>query len=256
MSIVLLRWKSGAAGDTVLKLLLDSNPNLHSQNKYTTLIGGQSDIDINYVESFEYKQIAEMSLMSSNTKLDQSTLFAQLHQLEQSDPQKQWIFKTHAYFNFLYPVIDIVVEHEQMPFVIKASLNKNSRARNRVPDYHPIISKISDSEVLYKFDCFNFAKDLLETKYGNQQLDLKDIISGWSNLVSALNNVNLHVSSEGESYYTRWLESNQQFMPGSIFLSLLQCKNFDYNYAGLSIEERYCLLALSGDKFKILEKTL
>jgi hypothetical protein len=253
MPITLLRWKSGAAGDTVLRLLLDSDPNLHSQNKYTTLVDAQSVSDISYIKSFKYDQIAEMSLMNGHTKLDQHMLFDQLHQLEQSDPQKQWMIKTHAYFDFLYPVIDIVVDHEQMPFVIKASLTKNSRAKNRVPEYHLMTSKISDPEVLYKFDCFNFAKDLIQTKYCDQQINLKDILGGWSNLVNALHQVNLTVSADCESYYTQWLENNQQFMPSDTFLSLLRCKNFDYDHAGLTIEERYCLLVLSGGKFTILK---
>lgn len=253
MSIVLLRWKSGAAGDTVLKLLLDSNPNLHSQNKYTALVGAQSVSDISHIKSFEYDQIAEMSLMNSHIKLDQPMLFDQLRQLEQSDPQKQWMLKTHAYFNFLYPVIDIVVDHEHMPFVVKASLTKNSRAKNVVPEYHPMTSKISDPEILYKFDCFNFAKDLIQIKYCDQQINLKEILGGWSNLVKALHRVNLNVSADCESYYNQWLKNNQQFIPSDIFLSLLQCKNFDYGHEGLTIEERYCLLALSGGKFKILK---
>jgi hypothetical protein len=241
------------AGDTVLKLLLDSDSNLQSQNKYIALNDGRSQIDYHYCKSFKYDQIAEMSLMHA-FDVDQQTLFDQLAQLESSDVDAQWLLKTHCYFDFLYPVIDITVGHEQMPFVVRAGLHKNSRAKNLLPEYHVLISKISDPEILYKFDCFNYAQDLLRTKkYSDQQISLKNILGGWDNFVAALAQVNLTVLPKCQDYYTQWLEQNQQFMPTATFVELVQRKEFDYNLATLPMEERYCLLALAGQKFKILK---
>jgi hypothetical protein len=252
MSIKLLRWTSGMAGDTVLKLLLDSDTNLQSQNKYIALNDGQSQIDYHYCKSFKYNQIAEMSLMHA-FDVDQVILFDQLQQLESDDVNAQWLLKTHCYFDFLYPVVDITVNAEQMPFVIKAGLHKNSRAKNLLPNYHVLASKISDPEILYKFDCFNYAQDLLQTRnYSSDQLNLKDILSGWEDFVTALVKVNLNISAQCQIYYNQWVEENQKFMPTTAYLELIAHQNFDYNNSKLTIEERYCLLALCKQKFKIL----
>jgi hypothetical protein len=241
------------AGDTVLKLLLDSDSNLQSQNRYIALNDGRSQIDYDYCKSFKYNQIAEMSLMHA-FNVDQHILFDQLQQLEFSDVNAQWLLKTHCYFDFLYPVVDITVDHEQMPFVVKAGLHKNSRAKNLLPEYHVLISKISDPEVLYKFDCFNYAQDLLQPKkYSAQQIGLKDILGGWVNFVTALDKVNLNISADCQNYYNEWLAENQRFIPTTTYVDLVQCNTFDYSNTELSIEERYCLLALSEKKFKILK---
>ena len=252
MSIKLLRWTSGMAGDTVLKLLLDSDANLQSQNRYIALSDGQSQIDYNYCKSFKYNQIAEMSLMHA-FDVDPIVLFEQLEQLESDDVTAQWLLKTHCYFDFLYPVVDITVNAEQMPFVVKAGLHKNSRAKNLLPNYHVLASKISDPAILYKFDCFNYAQDLLQTRnYSADQLNLKHILGGWEDFVTALSKVNLNISAHCQTYYNQWLEENQRFVPSTAYLKLLEQQDFDYNNDKLTIEERYCLLALSKQKFKIL----
>ena len=240
------------AGDTVLKILLDSDLNLQSQNRYLSLDQGRTLIDYDFCKSFKYDQIAEMSLMDTS-KVNQSILFGQLAQLEQNDSSVEWLLKTHCYFDFLYPVIDITVPHQLMPFVVKAGLYKNSRAKNFVPDYHVLASKISDPDLLYKFDCFNYAQHMLQPKnYSNQQISLKSILGGFSSLKYACSQVKLTLSNSCENYYTQWLEQNQQFIPSAGFVELIQAKNFDYNNTDLCIEERYCLLALSKNKFKIL----
>ena len=92
MSIKLLRWTSGMAGDTVLKLLLDSDLNLQSQTKYIALNDGQSQIDYQYCKSFKYDQVAEMSLMHA-FDVDHTILFEQLQQLESDDMHAQWLLK-------------------------------------------------------------------------------------------------------------------------------------------------------------------
>ena len=253
MSIKLLRWTSGMAGDTVLKLLLDSDLNLQSQTKYIALNDGQSQIDYQYCKSFKYDQVAEMSLMHA-FDVDHTILFEQLQQLESDDMHAQWLLKTHCYFDFLYPVVDITVTAEQMPFVIRAGLHKNSRAKNLLPNYHVLASKISDPEILYKFDCFNYAQNLLQTKnYSSNQLGLKDILSGWEDFATALGKVNLRISADCQTYYEQWLGENQRFMPTATYSELVKLQNFDYNNNTLTIEERYCLLALSGQKFKTLK---
>ena len=248
MPIKLLRWQSGMGGDTVLKMLLDSYQNLQSQNCYSSLHNGQTLIDPNYHQNFKYDQISQISWINFSA-INKLQLFDQLRQLDQSDSTAQWMLKTHCYFDFPYPVIDIVVGPELMPFVVKASLQKNPDILN----YHVLMSKIKDPELLYKFNCFNYAQDLLQKKpLSDQQISLQDILSGWDIVVTALRQVDLEILPKCQVYYSEWIEQNKKFMPSMVFTQLIQHKNFDYNCAGLTLEEKYCLLSLAGKKFKVL----
>jgi hypothetical protein len=253
MSIKLLRWRSGSGGDTVLKMLLDSNPTLLSQNKYVGLTQGKTKLDVDYVRSFKYQQIAKMSLRDA-ADVDLETLLFELKCLEQDDPLKKWLLKTHCYHEFSHEVIDIVVEHQILPFVVKASLAKNSRKNNAIPVYHPLISKITDPKILYKFDCYNMALDTVSNKnFSDQKIYFKDIVGGWETFTKSLSNVNLHVNVQCRDYYESWLADNQIFMPGTEYISLINEQNYDYTRSNLSVEEKYCLLALSNKKFCLLK---
>ena len=48
MTVKVLRWMLGSGGDTIIKLVLDSNNNWHSQHKYKGLENGKTAIEINY----------------------------------------------------------------------------------------------------------------------------------------------------------------------------------------------------------------
>jgi hypothetical protein len=251
MPIKLLRWQSGMAGDTVLKLILDSDQNLQSQTRYVGLQHARTLMDFDYCQNFKYQQISQMSLVNWYA-VDRLQLFDQLRQLEQDNVTVQWILKTHCYFNFEYPVIDIVSGPALMPFVVKAGLAKNSRETSQ-PNYHTLISKIKDPEILYKFDCFNYAQDLCKKKkISDYQIDLQNILGGWNSFITALHHVGLEISIKCQVYYTAWLEQNKQFMPSKVFTQLIENQQFDYNHTELTLEEKYCMLSLSGHKFKVL----
>jgi len=251
MSITLLRWKAGAGGDTLLKLLLESDPELLSQNRYLSQQGGKTMFDVDYVDSFRYQSIAKMSRVQP-AEVDQTKLFQELEQLYQENPAQRWLLKTHCYFDFLYPIIDIVIDRIMLPFAIQANLTKNSRQKNLMPDYHPMIPKIKDPDILYKFDCYNSAVDLLQVRYADQQIQLLDLLSGWDQLDLAVSSLGLHLSKDCCGYYLGWLQNNQQFMPSCTFISLVQNANYDYHNTALTTVERYCLLAMAGEKFCLL----
>jgi hypothetical protein len=253
MSIKLLRWRSGSGGDTVLKLILDSNPSIHSQNKYVTIKNGKTLIDSDYVKLFKYQQIANMSLKNA-TDVDLKSLVGELNSLEQDNPSINWLLKTHCYYEFPYKVIDIVVDHTTLPFVINASLSKNSRKNNAIPDYHPMIYKIKDASILYKFDCYNMIADIVNnTIVSDQKIFVKDIIGGWGSFKQSLSNVNLYISPQCQTLYNNWFADNQQFMPSQDYTRLVNEQNYDYTNSSLTVVEKYCLLGLLNKKFMVLE---
>jgi hypothetical protein len=253
MPIQMLRWKCGAGGDTIMKILLESDRTLHSQNQYMGLSGDRTDINFEYVGSFPYKEIANMSLSDPNS-VDLHKLLLELEQLDHDDPEKKWLLKTHFYYPFKYPVIDIVVMPQLIPFVIRACLSKNTRHNGRLTQYHDMEPRIKDPKILYKFDCYNFVQDVAKIKISNEQsIQLSRVLGGWDCFRKELESVNLHVDAKCRDYYEYWLQANKNFFPSAKYISLLSQKNYDYNENNLSIEEKYCLLVLAGKKFKILK---
>jgi hypothetical protein len=252
MSVKILRWMLGSGGDTIINLLLKSNINLHSQNKYCGLNNSRTSFDVEYVKAFRYDQISKMTLVDAQST-DINLLSEQLNQLEQEDTSIDWILKTHCYFEFNKEVIDIVIGENFLPFALTAGLAKNPRSKVNIVDYHPLISKISDSVVLYKFDCYNMAVKSITTKnFSTLQIQLGDLLKDWQQFTSALSAVGLYVSPDCQEYYERWLTDNKKFLPSKTYTTLVRNKNYDYLDSTLSIEEKYCLLALSGEKFRLL----
>lgn len=252
MSVKILRWMLGSGGDTIINLLLNSNPNWHSQNKYCGLDNSRTAFDIEYVNAFRYDQIAKMSLVDYQST-NVSLLFEQLTQLAQEDLSKHWILKTHCYVDFTQEVIDIVIGENFLPFALTAVLAKNPRSKVKIVDYHPLASKISDPVVLYKFDCYNMAKNAISTKnFSTLQIHLGDLLKDWQQFTQALSAVNLHVGPNCQEYYERWLNANKKFLPSNTYTTLVNNKTYDYTNSLLSIEEKYCLFALSGEKFCLL----
>jgi hypothetical protein len=43
-------------------------------------------------------------------------------------------------------------------------------------------------------------------------------------------------------------------MPSLLYQQLAQAKDYNINLPGLTLVEKYCLLALSGNKFQLLDK--
>lgn len=258
MPITLLRWKSGAAGDTVLKLVLESNPNLLSQVAYTKNSNhNRSTVDIKYIENFKYKEIALMS--TSYNKVNETVLLNELHQLNSDNGNCQWLLKTHSYINFPYPTIDIVVDQQVLPFAVTACLKKNFQNENinlnpwYDTNYNKIVKIIQDPDILYKYNCYNLAIDRISTENSNpKQIKLIDILSGWDMFLNSIKHVQLNVSDRFKNYYNAWLEENNIFFPSKEYIELIKTEKYDYTCANLSLEERYCLLALAGKKFKIL----
>lgn len=258
MPIKLLRWKSGAAGDTVLKFVLESNPDILSQVSYIdNNTFDRSTVDLEYMANFKYKEIALMS--ASYNKIDENILLHELQQLDRENKNCQWLLKTHSYINFPYSVIDIVTDSIILPFAVTAGLKKNFQDENidlnpwYDPEYNNIVRKIKDPVILYKYNCYNLAIDRISTKITNsKQIKLIDILSGWDTFLRSLNCVQLYVVDSAKNYYDTWLEKNSMFFPSKDYISLVNAKKYDYTCTKLSLEEKYCLLALAGEKFKIL----
>lgn len=252
MSITLLRWKSGAAGDTLLKMLLLSN-NVQSQMRYVSGPPDRTHLDVEAIKSFRYDQISMMALHNS-INVAQDKLLAQLRGLEQEAPLQPWLLKTHCYFEFPYRVIDIKVGVDLVPFTVKASLIKNSRSKNLIPDYHPDAKNMSDPETLYRFDCHNYTYDLLynQPEKHSDVFDLSTMLGTWDGIVDSVNALGYTISDDCQDAWAAWKAANSHLMPSARFQKLLADSQFDYDNKELTLEERYCFLVMSGQPFRVL----
>jgi hypothetical protein len=234
-----------------MKILLDSDRTILSQNKFVATNQGKTLIDRDFLNSFEYSEISKMSL--GQETVDLQLLKKQLEVLYHTNVEKQWLLKTHLYTKFEFPVIDIITDKFSLPFSVKATVSKITNPAV-MQDYHPFNQKIPDSEVLYKFYCFNLAKDRINFSNNFESIiALENIYSGWTIFVDTLESLNFCVSTNQKNYYEQWLNHNEQYKPSALYQKLIQEDNFDYDCTDLCIEERYCMLALSRKKFKILK---
>lgn len=252
MAVKILRWAPGAGGDTLLKFAVKSNSNLHTNLVFTDSHDvSRTSVDYAATKQFKYKQITKMGMFFHDT--DTQLLKQELGQFD-AEHSGNWILKSHLYdITFDQDVIDIVTPIEYLPFVVLASVGKNTRESGLIQYNHPLIDKIKDKDTLDKFDMYNIAKNELVPRHlSDNQISLKDTLDGWQSFCTATKQAGIHIDNKFETAYNVWLEANKKFMPSKKYKSLLIDNNFDYECNQLSLVEKYCLLALSGNKFKLL----
>jgi hypothetical protein len=256
MPIKFLRFKPGAGGDTILKLILTSNLHVKSQIAYVGLASGKTVLDMDALQNFRYLHIALLSL--NPYEIDKETLQNQLLHLQDENINQQWLLKSHYYEDLEYPMVDILITKNMLPFAVKGVTLKNINdptRHNTLKNYNFLIPKIKDKKILHYFNCYNVALDIInaeKNRFKNEKILLEDILGGWESLVESLKKVNMPIAEECKPYYDQWITNNKQYKPSINYLDLVIANNFDYNHPELDIEERYCLLALAEQKFKIL----
>lgn len=250
MSVQIVRWKSGSGGDTLMKMLLDADPTLCSQNRYHGITDGATKPDPTFVKNFHLPQVATMSLWNFDT-VDVKALMTELALLESSD--QRWLLKSHCYFDYPYPVLDLVPCPRSLPFVVKATMKKNFSYPDRVLPYHPIRSKIKDSDVLYQFDCFHVAMDRVHTPYdGTYQLLVQIMLGPYQDLRVELQRLGFSLGQDSASYHHDWIRENKSLLPSQLYMNMIAAGRYDHQEPGLTLEERACMLALNGGRFRDL----
>lgn len=243
MTVNILRWQGGFAGDIVLKLLLDSNPTYKSNTIYGDVdtTNGQTTVSQQFYDK-EYDKLTKILF-----EVDYKKVLLELQELEQS--KDCYIIKSHK-FDFDYPnTIDIVVDKNLLPFVVRANTEKTPTLS---VDYNLLVSRISDSEIKKKYSYYNLAITFLKQPKNTQKLNFNSIYSSWQNLETALNDIGYKLDQKFKSVHDTWLTHNQKYYPSQTYLDYVDQKDYNYNDTTLNFIERYCLLALSGKKFIIL----
>ena len=252
MSLNILRWKGGFGGDLLMKMISDSIT-VHTNTKFQTGLSNQGGmvLDFSYLNVNHLRQIDCIAAQEFISNVDAVLLKQELDELIASD--QTWWLKSHYYQQtFLTDhVIDIVVDHDRLPFAVSANINKTSTMRT---DFNVLVPKITDSHVRYQYSIYNVAKDFVCPYQTHRVIQLKQLFAGWDQLLSVLVTFDVVLDSRVRNIYENWLSTNTKHLPSSTYHDLVQTQNYDCDHPGLTLVERYCLLVLSGRKFQLLDK--
>lgn len=253
MSLTILRWKGGFGGDIVLRLVTESSM-VHTNVKFQSAISdqGRIQIDFSQLDLDNLQQIDRIALKEPyNLNIDPVLLKKEFDAMIASG--QSWWIKSHYYQQDFYQeqIIDIVLDAELLPFAVSANINKTETL---LTEFNQLVSKITDPFVQYQYSIFNLAKDFICPYNTHRVLQMKQILSGWNVLQKAMGQFNINLVDQCKNLYEDWLESNKKYFPTAAYQRCLQTSNYSVDQPGLTLIEKYCLLALSNSKFKLLEK--
>jgi hypothetical protein len=246
--LTLLRWKGGYAGDMLLNLILKSNPQIKTNVTLSEVMStGKIKVSRNQIENFI--QVSNMAFYKM--PVDESRLVDEINELVESNDI--WYIKSHYYesnkFNNL--TVDITTNPTWLPFTTVANVEKSDKILNT--DYNLPIQGVDDPELKKKYALYNVAKDsLMQTSFGDRTISISDILAGWEQLIKAAELAEIYVDISTKEFYNNWYKLNTQYFPSDRYKKYILDNNYDYFDTQLSLGERYCLLALSGEKFKVL----
>jgi hypothetical protein len=252
MSLTILRWKGGYAGDMILKLITESNPAAKSNVHFKEINqAGKIEID---TSDLKIKTLTELDLIGFNLetsrKLSQKKLKKKLNQLIADT--NVWYIKSHYYTmsEFNEFTIDIVADEISLPFIISANLKKcdDSDFYNK-----KILKIIKDEKVKEKYSMYNIAKDSqIIVPISNNCIPVSSIISGFDSIKQCLAKHKIFISDDVKNFYQHWYESNTNYLPSQKYIRYVNTKKYQFDDLTLTFYERYSLLVLANEKFKIL----
>lgn len=244
----IIRFKGGCGGDTIIKLILDSYPGIESNVEFVALTDSArsevankgSAINIGLMTNEDVSNILNDSLIA---ELDQLIL-----------AEKHFVIKSHYYGDLKSHnkyILDIVADKHSLPFVVSANIAKTDTIAKA--NFNAVTKKINDADLLFKYTSFCIAKDSLsnDTPKKNNVVEVSAILSGWDSLQDSLKAFDIHLAPNTRSYYEAWLQKNVQYLPSEKYRNYINESNYNFYDTNLSETEQYCLLALSGNKFKI-----
>ena len=255
MSVRILRWKGGFGGDTVLRFILKSNPRFKtnviydSSNPVTSNGGTKPNLShINYENLSCIDKIAlDWSVVRT---VDPEEFKNSINELNNSIDD--YFLKSHYYLSDFFNdmTIDIVADHEALPFCLNAMLNKTKILEWNVND---TIKLIKDPLIRKQYVLYSMAQDYLQnSNLSANLLAVSDILLSWEHLSASLRKFNIVIDSNLQDTYNYWISKNTGYFPSRRYKDYVKNKNYYFDDESLTIAERYSLLALAKEKFKIL----
>lgn len=253
-NVTILRWQGGEGGDTLLKMLVGSNPELYSNISWGNItdMGKTTPIEIVSDEIFiNLPSVVNIAIGSQYKNVATDDLEQNIRKLKALS--KNFMLKSHWYTSSMFDdiTIDLITPIEMLPFTVRALIQKTSEY---IPNYDQLRAKIKDSMMRDSYDLYNTSWDRLynKVKYSDNQITVDTLVGGWDVLKNKLKKFNLLLDDKYKLYYEDWLDKNQQYLPSNRYKELVNACNFNYTDDQLSLAEKYCLLAMSKKKFIVL----
>ena len=212
---------------------------------------GKTVPDVDWIDFDNLTEVQKIALKQIYYKDINLLLLQSEIQHWQRQPELHWV-KSHYYDTDLFNdiTIDIVVDDYSLPFVVNANCIKTDTLST---PFNNIVSKIPDETVKLKYTYYCNAVDtLVQTNIGWNTILVSELIAGQDQFESVLARQKLNIPSEYFVVYNDWLEKNLPYMPSETYTQKIYNRDYDYNDTKLSLVEKYCLLALSKNKFTIL----
>jgi len=254
MTLNILRWRGGSGGDMLLKLISES-AEMHTNVKIQSGVSDQGGVllDFSHLHADRLTQVDCIALdYKYQPSIDPVLLKQELDDIVATE--QLWWLKSHYYEQNFYTkhIVDIVVEDSLLPFAVAGNINKTTTLSI---NFNPLVSKITDTNVRYQYAIYNVAKDFVCPHNTSRTISLTQLLAGWDRLCQTLKLFGITLNIELKNFYENWIRLNKQYLPTSVYQHLVQSQYYDVDHPNLTLVERYCLLALTGQKFQLLDKT-
>jgi hypothetical protein len=252
----MLRWPGGAGGDLILYIKSLSDPESVTNVKFCKNIEPtyhqlNNAIDYTCIDHLHPKEIYKIYLADWVDQVDPNELSDELRTYSYSD-QIHW-FKSHYYSSNRFDniTVDLVVDPLSLPFVVSSNIAKTDTLYK---NFNRLAKMIADPMVRSNFAMYSIAMDNVQRQPSviSKHLPVSSLLIDTETFKTATNLVNLNLDFTFIHVYQNWRLKNQTYMPSERYQKKIQSQDYDFFDTELSIVERYCLMALSKNKFKLL----
>jgi hypothetical protein len=261
---LILRWMGGAGGDTLLHMISEHNDvymNVQLKENIDRSSGKSlvsSKYDSRYPTLFD---------LSSNEIVDRRKLQNDIQNLSKS--HTQFVIKSHFFDKKfddsivdLAETVDLGFGLDFLPFVVRSNINKTAtldRSGDAVRShFDQTLQKISsklDKEQRKMLVTWNVIKSMIqhigEFHLESSPISTADLFLDVDRLENFFMKRNLKIDKKS-SHLSEWKRINAKLLPSPAYQDHLRNSNYDFNDNSLDLVERYILLALANENFRIL----
>ena len=261
---LILRWMGGAAGDTLLHMISEYN-NVYMNVKLEKNIDRTCGKSL--VSSIYDSRYPTLSDIASNEIIDRRKLQDDIHNLAKSNTA--FVIKSHFFDKEfdrsiieVAETVDLGFGLDFLPFVVRSNINKTA-TMDRIGDpqrshfdqpLQKISSKLNQAQIKMLVT-WNVIKDMIqhirEFALDTSPISTVDLFRNVDRLENFFIKRELKIDKES-SYLSEWKSMNAKLLPSPAYLDHLKNSNYRFDDNSLHLVERYILLALANENFRIL----
>lgn len=249
MTITILRWVGGYAGDSILHGVMMENPHIQSNFSFQKLDNiGRSLFLPNDIEN-ELK-IGTVNLFD---KIDIDKTKKIVDSLNKSNTQ--YILKCHCYMDFLDEykenIIDIRSTNKYLPFTSLTNLLKADPINKNIDSsFRRMVKIIKNKKILEKYVLYMLNLDMIRhnSQYSKQNSKSQILLDDWIENPDKI----CDFFPYNRQFHNSWKNKNIDYLPSVQYIKLMNKKlTLDEIWdIRICIHEKFSLSALNGFTFK------